>query len=92
MRSLYRGEEKRREPRERIVRMVEYSAYPRVSRSQRSRVAFTRDESSGGMCLAVDGSEEIGDVQKEVDDLAAAGFAGHQPTIRGARRPVTSPS
>ncbi len=49
----------RREPRERIVRMVEYTPFPRVSRDLEKRVAFTRDESRSGMCLGSDRPAEV---------------------------------
>lgn len=42
------------EKRERVVRIVEYSAYPRTCRDERRNVGFTRDESNSGMCILVD--------------------------------------
>jgi hypothetical protein len=44
----------RAEKRERVVRIVEYSPYPRTFRDQRRQVGFTRDESTSGMCILVD--------------------------------------
>ncbi len=50
----------RAEKREDVVRIVEYSHYPRLSRDQRRSVGFTRDESRSGMCIAVGEHEESG--------------------------------
>lgn len=50
----------RAEQREQIVRVVEYSHYPRISRDERRKVGFTRDESRSGMCVAVNAPEEEG--------------------------------
>jgi hypothetical protein len=51
---------RRREEREQVVRLVEYTAFPRVSPHQRERVGFTRDLSPSGMCLRVEAPEEVG--------------------------------
>lgn len=50
----------RAEKRERVVRVVEYSHYPRISKDERRNVGFTRDESPSGMCLAVSAREAKG--------------------------------
>jgi hypothetical protein len=50
----------RREEREKTVRIVEYSRFPRVSPLQTLRVGFTRDLSAAGMCLGVDVWEPAG--------------------------------
>ena len=50
--------ESRRELRERTVRRVEYTPFPRVGSDTRTRVAFTRDASSSGMGLGVDLNKE----------------------------------
>jgi hypothetical protein len=50
----------RQERRVRRVRMVEYSAYPRVAPDQRTRLGSTCDLSASGMCLGVDRAETEG--------------------------------
>jgi len=50
----------RTEKREQVVRVVEYSHYPRISRDERRNVGFTRDESRSGMCVAVNAREDEG--------------------------------
>ena len=50
----------RREKREDIIRVVEYSRFPRVAQQQRLRVGFTRDLSKSGMCLGIDEAERVG--------------------------------
>ena len=50
----------RREKRERVFRVAEYSPYPRVGRDQRRLNAFVRNESTSGMCLVSDQSEPVG--------------------------------
>ena len=57
----------RSEERSQIVRIVEYTPYPRRTRDERRRVGFTRDVSSSGMCLAVDNSEKPGTLLRVVD-------------------------
>ena len=49
----------RREPRERALRIVDYTPFPR-SAPDRPRVAFTRDVSPSGMCIGVDAAEAPG--------------------------------
>ncbi len=56
----------RREPREDVVRIVEYSPFPRVSGDQRQRTGFTRDVSDSGMCLGVDAAEPVGSLLRAV--------------------------
>ena len=50
----------RREPREEVVRIVEYTPFPRALATQRPRIGFTRDMSERGMCLGVDDREAPG--------------------------------
>ena len=50
----------RREPRQEVVRHVEYCSFPRARSDQRLRVGFTRDLSASGMCLRVDTPERVG--------------------------------
>jgi len=53
-------EPQRREKRELVVSVVEYSQYPRARSGQSRRVAYTRDESLSGMCLTSDEPEPVG--------------------------------
>lgn len=50
----------RREKRERVFRVAEYSLYPRMERNQRRLTAFVRNESLSGMCLVSDRNESVG--------------------------------
>jgi len=50
------------EKREQVVRIVEYSAYPRQRREDKRLVGFTRDESKSGMCILVRERERAGDL------------------------------
>jgi len=63
------------EERTQIVRIVEYTPYPRRTRNERRRVGFTRDSSPSGMCLAVENPEKSGAllrvVKTDVDGNAA---------------------
>ena len=52
--------------RERVMRMVEYSPFPRVSPDPETRCGFTRDLSSSGMCLGTDHAEPVGAVLRAV--------------------------
>lgn len=52
--------ESRREMRERTVRRVEYTPFPRVGSDTRTRVAFTRDASTSGMGLGVEEALPVG--------------------------------
>lgn len=54
------AEERRREPREKILRGVEYCRFPRICADQRPRLAFTRDLSDSGLCLHVEQPEPEG--------------------------------
>jgi hypothetical protein len=47
----------RREPRNDVVRIVEYTRFPRVGSGTRKRLAFTRDLSVSGMCIGADEPE-----------------------------------
>ncbi len=53
-------EPERIEKREKVVRIVEYSAYPRVHRRHKRLVGFTRDESKSGMCIVAKEREKAG--------------------------------
>jgi hypothetical protein len=66
----------RREARDRVVRMVEFTPFPRVASDLEKRVAFTRDESRSGMCLGTDSPEAVGDLLRVV----VRGVDG-QPTL-----------
>jgi hypothetical protein len=48
------------EKREPVVRIVEYSRYPRVERSQRRQIGFTRNQSRSGMCVVASEPEAEG--------------------------------
>jgi len=50
----------RREEREEIVRVVEYTPFPRQTSDPQVRLGFTRDISPHGMCLGVDAPEPVG--------------------------------
>lgn len=50
----------RDEKRESVVRVVEYSRYPRVSRAERRLVGFTRNQSRSGMCIVTSEPEVEG--------------------------------
>jgi hypothetical protein len=50
----------RLEKREPVVRIVEYSRYPRVARSERRQVGFTRNQSRSGMCIVASEPEAEG--------------------------------
>ena len=50
----------RSEKRQTVVRIVEYSRYPRSARDERRLVAFTRDESPSGLCLTAKHPERKG--------------------------------
>jgi len=51
---------RRHETREDRVKVVQYCRFPRVCADQRMRTAFTRDVSSSGLCVRVEGAEPIG--------------------------------
>jgi len=50
----------RMEKREPVVRIVEYSRYPRVARSERRNIGFTRNQSRSGMCIVASEPEVEG--------------------------------
>jgi hypothetical protein len=50
----------RTEKRQPVVRIVEYSRYPRTTRGDQRLVAFTRDESKSGLCITTKHSERKG--------------------------------
>lgn len=50
----------RREPRRDVVRIVEYTRFPRVGTGSGPRFAFTRDFSISGMCIGCDEPEPAG--------------------------------
>lgn len=47
----------RGEPRNDVVRIVEYTRFPRVGSGTRKHLAFTRDLSASGMCIGADEPE-----------------------------------
>jgi hypothetical protein len=49
-----------RDTRERTVRQVEFSQFPRATRGDGTQLGFTRDESASGMCLGADHAEPLG--------------------------------
>lgn len=49
----------RREEREEMVRVIEYSPFPRIA-PQQLRVGFSRDLSRSGLCLGIDECEDVG--------------------------------
>jgi hypothetical protein len=51
---------RRREERERAIRIVDYTAFPRTAPDAGPRIGFTRDLSPSGMCIGVDASEPPG--------------------------------
>ena len=48
------------EKREPVVRVVEYSRYPRAAREERRQVGFTRNQSRSGLCIVASEPEEEG--------------------------------
>ena len=50
----------RAEKREKVVRIVEYSHYPRIARHERRNVGFTRNESCSGLCIVASQREDEG--------------------------------
>lgn len=54
------GTAPRREPREAVVRLVEYAPFPRVRADQRRAVGFTHDLSASGMCLGATEALPVG--------------------------------
>jgi hypothetical protein len=74
------GSQRRREPRQKLVRPVEYAPYPRTSAEQVERRGFTRDVSTSGMCLRVEAPETVGSLLRvilaDVDGRPALGSVG----------------
>jgi len=54
------SEPPRSEKREPVVRIVEYSRYPRIERSERRMVGFTRNQSRSGLCVVASEAEAEG--------------------------------
>ncbi len=52
--------------RQRVMRLVEYSPFPRTSPDPETRCGFTRDLSPSGMCLSADHPEPVGAVLRAV--------------------------
>ena len=50
----------RREPRDDVLRIADYTRFPRTGRDPRPGLGFTRDLSDAGICLGVDAAESIG--------------------------------
>lgn len=50
----------RAEKRDAVVRIVEYSRYPRIARSERRMVGFTRNQSQSGLCVVASEAEAEG--------------------------------
>ena len=82
----------RREPRQEVVRHVDYCPFPRSRSDQSLRLGFTRDLSPSGMCIRVDTPERVGSLLRvtlrEVDGQprleSIARIAWSSPTIDGA--------
>jgi hypothetical protein len=51
---------RRKEPREAVVRLVEYTPFPRTRCSQPQRVGFTRNVSASGLCLRANSVRPVG--------------------------------
>lgn len=51
---------RRREVRTEVVRIVEYTRFPRVGSEAAPRLGFTRDVSPAGMCIGADDAEPVG--------------------------------
>lgn len=51
--------ENRSEARTEVIRIVEYTPFPRAA-AQGPRIGFTRDVSPSGMCIGVDDPENVG--------------------------------
>lgn len=54
------------EPREAVVRLVEYAPFPRVRADQRGAVGFTHDLSASGMCLGAAEALPVGSLLRVV--------------------------
>ena len=56
----------RRQERRSIVRMVDYSPFPRAAADEQVRTGFAKDESVSGLCVAVDSAQMIGTLLRVV--------------------------
>jgi hypothetical protein len=56
----------RKEPRESLVRIVEYAPFPRMRGDQRERRGSTMNVSASGMCLAAEILEPVGSLLRLV--------------------------
>ena len=63
---------RRQEDREEVVRSVEFCRFPRVCADTRLRRGFTRNLSTGGLCLRVEQAEPVGALLR----LAVRGIDG----------------
>jgi hypothetical protein len=74
------GRNRRREPRQRLVRPVEYAPFPRTSGEQLERRGVTRDVSTSGMCLRLEAPEPVGSLLRvivaDVEGRPALGSVG----------------
>lgn len=79
----------RSEEREKTIRIVEYSRFPRVAPQQKLRIGFTRDLCAAGMCLGVDECEPVGSllrlIVRDVDGRRADAFIGRVVWTRAER-------
>ncbi len=50
----------RREPRDDVLRIADYTRFPRTGSAPRPGLGFTRDLSDAGICLGVDAAESVG--------------------------------
>ena len=62
---------RRREARTDVVRIVEYTRFPRAGEDVAPRLAFTRDLSPSGMCIGTDEPERAGTLLRVVLRLPA---------------------
>ena len=69
------NEGERREARENIVQIVEYSRYPRDAALRRGQRGFTRNLSRSGMCIGAERPERVGALLK----LCVRDVAGLDP-------------
>ena len=76
-----RGVGRRKEPRQRLVRLVDYAPFPRIRGGQGERCASTRDVSTSGTCLLVDVAEPVGTLLR----LIVRGADG-RPTLEALGR------
>ncbi len=81
------GRVARREPREDLVRRVEYCRFPRVRADQRLRIGATRDLSASGLCLRAEEAEPVGALLR----IALCALDGHAGPEAIARVAWTAP-